>query len=55
MIAAALVIAVIVLLIRVVSGAVSVVSSGFNAVLGVVVVLALVIIVVWMFAYAKRH
>ena len=50
-----LVYALIVLLIRVVSGAVSVVSSGFNAVLGVVVVLALVIIVVWMFAYAKRH
>ena len=55
LIAAAVVIAVIVLLIRVVSGAFSVVSSGFNAVLGVVVVLALVIIVVWMFAYAKRH
>ena len=49
LIAAALVIALIVLLIRVVSGAVSVVSSGFNAVLGVVVVLALVIIVIWMF------
>ena len=55
LIAAAVVIAVIVLLIRVVSGAVSLVSSGFNAVLGVVVVLALVIIVVWMFAYARRH
>ena len=55
LIAAARVIALIVLLIRIVSGAVSVVSSGFNAVLGVVVVLALVIIVVWMFAYARRH
>ena len=55
LIAAAVVIALIVLLIRIVSGAVSLVSSGFNAVLGLIVVIALVIIVIWMFAYAKRH
>ena len=53
--AAAVVIGLLVLLIRIVSGAVCVVSSGFNAVLGLAVVIALVIIVIWMFAYAKRH
>ncbi len=55
LIVAAVAIALLVLLIRIVSGAVSVVSSGFNAVLGLAVVIALVIIVIWMFAYAKRH
>ncbi len=53
--AAAVVIGLLVLLIRIVSGAVSIVSGGFNAVLGLAVIAALVIIVIWMFAYARRH
>ena len=46
--------ALVVLLIRVVSGAFSLLSGAVNAVLGVAVVLALVIIVIWMFRYASR-
>ena len=53
--AAAVVIGLLVLLFRIVSGAVSIVSGGFNAVLGLAVIAALVIIVIWMFAYARRH
>ena len=47
--------ALVVLLIRVVSGAFSLLSGAVNAVLGVAVVLALVIIVIWMFRYASKH
>lgn len=55
LLAAVLGIAVVLLLVRLVSGAVSVVTSGFNAVLGIVVVVALLAIVAWMLLYAKRH
>ena len=55
LLAAAVLIALLVLLIRLVSGAVSVVGGAFNTVLGLAVIAALVIIVIWMFAYAKRH
>ena len=40
------------LAVKLVSG---IVGGLFNAVLGVVVVLALVAIVIWMFAYAAKH
>ena len=52
---AAVLIAVIVLLVKLVGGAVTVVSTGFNTILGVVVLVALVAIVVWMFLYAKKR
>ena len=52
---AAVLIAVIVLLVKLVGGAVTIVSGGFNTVLGVVVLVALVAIVVWMFLYAKKR
>ena len=52
---AAVLIAVIVLLVKLVGGAVTVVSTGFNTILGVVVLVALVSIVVWMFLYAKKR
>ena len=55
LLAAAVLIALLVLLIRLVSGAVSVVGGAFNTVLGLAVIAALVIIVIWMFAYARRH
>ena len=51
---AAVLIAMIVLLVKIVGGAVTVLSGGLNTVLGVVVLVALVVIVVWMFLYAKK-
>ena len=44
----------VVLLVKLIQGTAGIVGSLFNTVLGIVVVLALVIIVVWMFAYAKK-
>ena len=52
---AAVLIAVIVLLVKLVGGAVTIVSGGFSTILGVVVLVALVAIVVWMFLYAKKR
>ena len=51
---AAVVISLVVLLVRLIQGTAGIVGSLFNTVLGIVVVLALVIIVIWMFAYAKK-
>ena len=53
--AAAVAIALVVLLVKIVSGAFGLLSGAINAVLGIAVVAALVLIVVWMFAYARRH
>lgn len=57
--AAALVLAVavgaVVLVIKLVSGAFSLLGGLLNAILGVAVVLALVAIVIWMFSYAKKN
>ena len=44
-----------VLVIKLFSGAVTIVTGAFNAVLGIGVLLALVLIVLWMFSYAKKH
>lgn len=52
--AAAVAIALVVLLVKIVSGAFGLLSGAVNAVLGIAVVAALVVIVIWMFAYAKR-
>ena len=48
-------IALIVLLIKVVSGAFTLLSGAVNAVVVIAVILALVVIVVWMFRYASKH
>ena len=53
--AAAAAIALAVLLGKIVSGAFGLLSGAVNAVLGIAVVAALAVIVVWMFAYARRH
>ena len=53
--AAAAAIALAVLLGKIVSGAFGLLSGAVNAVLGIAVVAALAVIVVWMFAYAKRY
>ena len=49
------VIGLLVLLVKIVSGAVALVGGLFNVILGVVVVVAMVLIVLWMFSYAKKH
>ena len=51
---AAVLIAVIVLRVRVVGGAVTILSGGLNTVLGVVVRVALVVIVVWMCLFENK-
>ena len=53
-IALAVVIGVLVLATKLISGAISIVSGAFNAVLGIIVIFALVVIVVWMFLYAAK-
>ena len=53
--AAAAAIALAVLLGKIVSGAFGLLSGAVNAVLGIAVVAALVVLVVWMFAHARRH
>ncbi|MBQ7692775.1 MAG: hypothetical protein IJT29_04115 [Oscillospiraceae bacterium] len=52
---AAVAIALVVLLVKIVSGAFGLLSGAVNAVLGIVVVAALVMIVLWMFSYARRR
>ena len=44
-----------VLVFKLISGAVGVVGSLANAVLGIVIVIALVAIVIWMFRYAAKN
>ena len=53
--AALFAIALIVLLIKVVSGAFTLLNGTFNTVIGLIVIIALVVIVIWMFRYANRH
>ena len=50
-----LAIVVVVLVAKLIAGAASIFTGAFNAILGLVVIIALVIIVVWMFGYAKKH
>ena len=52
---AAVVIGLIVLLVKIVSGAFALLSGAVNAVLGLAVVAAMVVIVVWMFRYARKQ
>ena len=42
------------ILFKLITGAISLVSGVANLILGAVVVLALVLIVLWMFSYAKK-
>jgi len=51
---AAVVIICVSVLFKLITGAISMVSALGNVILGVVVVVALVVIVVWMFAYARK-
>lgn len=49
-----LVIGVIVIALRLISGAVSLAGGVLNTVLGIVLILALAAIVIWMFGYASK-
>ena len=52
---AAVVIGAIVLLVKLVTGAFALLGGALNAIIGVAVVIALIIIVIWMFRYAKKN
>ena len=54
-VAAVLVLIVVVLAVKLIGGAVSLVSGAFNAILGLAVIVALILIVAWMFAYARKN
>ena len=41
-------------LVKLLSGAVTIVSGAFNTVLGIVVILALIFIIAWMFSSARH-
>ena len=41
--------------IKLISGAISLVSGLFNTILGIAVIIALIIIVVWMLSYAAKN
>ncbi len=52
---AGLIIGALVLVIKLISGAVGIIGSFFNLILGLVVIIALIAIVIWMFSYAKKN
>ena len=43
------------LIFKLLSGAVGIIAGAINAVLGLAVIVALILIVVWMFSYARRN
>lgn len=45
----------VILVVKLIAGAASIITGAFNAILDLVVIIALVIIVVWMFSYARKH
>ena len=53
--AAILLIGGVILAVRLISGAFALVHGALNTVLGIVVILAQLAIVAWMFAYARKH
>jgi hypothetical protein len=55
LIAAAVILGILVLVTKLVGGAFSLLGGAVNAVLGIVIILALAAIVIWMFSYAKRR
>ncbi len=52
---AAAVIGAIVLVVKLIGGAITIISGLFNVILGVLVILAVAALVIWMFKYAARH
>ena len=54
LVALALIIGGVILAAKLISGAIALVGGLFNTILGILVILALIAIVIWMFRYAKR-
>ena len=54
LLALAVIIGGVILAVKLISGALSIVHGLLDTILGIVVILALVAIVIWMFAYAKK-
>ena len=52
---AAIAVAVVGLIVKIIAGAIGLIGSLFNMILGLAVIVALIVIVVWMFRYAKKH
>lgn len=54
-IALAVIIAAAILLFKLISGAIGIISGLINAVLAIVIIAACVAIVIWMFRFASKH
>lgn len=52
---AGLLIGAFILVFKLIAGAAGIIGGFFNMILGLVVIIALIVIVIWMFSYAKRH
>lgn len=48
-------IAVVAIILKLIAGAASIITGALNTVIALFVIIALIVIVVWMFSYAKRH
>ena len=48
-------IAVIAIVLKLIAGAATIITGALNTVIALAVIIALIVIVVWMFSYAKRH
>lgn len=52
--AALLAIIVLAVIIKLIGAAAGIITGAFNAILGVAVIIALIVIVIWMFSYARK-
>lgn len=48
-------IAVVAIILKLIAGAASIITGALNTVIALFVIIALIVIVVWMFSYARRH
>ncbi len=51
---AGLLIGAFILVFKLIAGAAGIIGGFFNMILGLVVIIALIVIVIWMFSYAKK-
>ena len=48
-------VAVIAIVLKLIAGAATIITGALNTVIALAVIIALIVIVVWMFSFAKRH
>lgn len=48
-------IAVVAIILKLIAGAATIITGALNTVIALAVIIALIVIVVWMFSYARRH